>query len=98
MGILANRSKVFSFSLTSMTSAYTGTDQDHKFIFTSRAVSMNVVGGNVEITFTGPNASNVDFLLTPDDGFVVLPGFEAQRVSVRQASGTVTSFRFMAYK
>lgn len=92
----ANRSNFFYRRLTSLTSSFK--DNSFDFKFTSRHLKLAVVGGSLEFVINGADDNQIDGLIKETDGLVDFTDFEANRIALRQASGTVTEVRIWANK
>ena len=91
-----NRGNFFYERLTSLTANYK--DNAFDFKFSSRNLKIAVVGGELDFVLNGGDDTKVDGRVKPADGLVSFEGLEANRIALKQASGTVTEVRVWAFK
>lgn len=91
-----NRGNFFYERLTTLTSNYK--DNAFDFKFSSRHIKIAVVGGELDFVLNGADDTRIDGRIKPADGLVNFEGLEANRIALKQASGTVTEVRVWAFK
>lgn len=91
-----SRGNFFYTKLTALTSSYK--DNAFDFKFSSRQIKMSVTGGELQFILNGADDTKVDGLIKPGDGVADFQGLEANRIALKQVSGTVTEVRLWAYK
>ena len=92
----ASRGNFFYRKLTSLTSNFK--DNAFDFKFSSRHIKLSVTGGEAEFILNGADDAKSDGLIRPADGIVDFFGLEANRIALKQVSGTVTEVRLWANK
>lgn len=92
----ANRSQLFSRRMTTVTNAYTGTDQSHKMPSTMNNLKVIVAGGAVELSLIGPDAAKVDLRVNAGET-MDFAGLQFDKLAWRQAAGGITELRVVAW-
>lgn len=92
-----NRSQLFAQRLESVAAEYDASGQTWTLKAQKRSFKIAVVGGEVQFKLASGEGA-VDGLVRESDGIVTFENMEAfSRVSVKQASGTITELRIWAY-